>query len=124
MDEEKLLTLVDVRHDVVEHLSRELGRPIDVDRNALFMQARIAKHQPDGENYMRSPCAYPRRGHGLVLGVPVRVRAAGLQRSASGRDVPFRHIAYMSRLWRRLRWERKAQCKEISGCIFRGKVIQ
>ncbi len=37
-----------------ERLSRELGKPIDVDRSALIMLARIAIHKEDGEDYMRS----------------------------------------------------------------------
>lgn len=54
MDEEKLLTLAGVGLDETKHLSRELGKPIDVDRSALIMLARIAVHKEDGEDYMRS----------------------------------------------------------------------
>ena len=59
MDKEKLMALVGVGLDETERLSQELGRPIDVDRSALVMLARIAMHQPDGEDYMRS--------HGRIL---------------------------------------------------------
>ena len=54
MDKEKLMALVGVGLDETERLSQELGRPIDVDRSALVMLARIAMHQPDGEDYMRA----------------------------------------------------------------------
>lgn len=54
MDSEKLLTLADAGRDEAQHLSRELGKPIDVDRSALIMLARIAIHKEDGEDYMRS----------------------------------------------------------------------
>lgn len=54
MDKEKLLALVGVGLDEVERLSRELGKPIDVDRSALIMMARVAVHKEDGEDYMRS----------------------------------------------------------------------
>lgn len=54
MDRDALLTLAGVGLDETERLSRELGRPIDVDRSALVMLARIAMHQHDGEDYMRS----------------------------------------------------------------------
>ena len=54
MDRDALLALVSVGLDEVERLSRELGRLIDVDRSALVMLARIAMHQPDGEDYMRA----------------------------------------------------------------------
>ncbi len=54
MDRDALMALVGVGLDETERLSRELGRPIDVDRNALVMLARIAMHQHDGEDYMRS----------------------------------------------------------------------
>ena len=54
MDRDALLTLAGVGLDETERLSRELGRPIDVDRSALVMLARIAMHQPDGGDYMRS----------------------------------------------------------------------
>lgn len=54
MDKEKLMALVGVGLDETERLSQELGRPIDVDRSALVMLARIAMRQPDGEDYMRS----------------------------------------------------------------------
>ena len=54
MDEERLLTLADTGLDETERLSQELGRPIDVDRSALVMLARITMHQPDGEDYMRA----------------------------------------------------------------------
>ena len=54
MDREALLALVSTGLDEVERLSRELGKPIDVDRSALIMMARIAMHQEDGEGYMRS----------------------------------------------------------------------
>ena len=54
MDKEKLMALVGVGLDETERLSRELGRPIDVDRSALVMLARIAMHQPDDGDYMRS----------------------------------------------------------------------
>lgn len=54
MDKEKLMALVGVGLDEVERLSQELGRPIDVDRSALVMLARITMHQPDGEDYMRA----------------------------------------------------------------------
>ena len=43
MDRDALMALVGVGLDETERLSRELGRPIDVDRNALVMLARIAK---------------------------------------------------------------------------------
>lgn len=48
MDKEKLMALVGVGLDETERLSQELGRPIDVDRSALVMLARITMHQPDG----------------------------------------------------------------------------
>ena len=51
MDKEKLMALVGVGLDETERLSQELGRPIDVDRSALVMLARITMHQPDGEDY-------------------------------------------------------------------------
>ena len=51
MDKEKLMALVGVGLDETERLSQELGRPIDVDRSALVMLARITMHQPD---YMRA----------------------------------------------------------------------
>ena len=54
MDSEKLLTLADAGQDEAQRLSRELGKPIDVDRSALIMMARIAVHKEDGEDYMRS----------------------------------------------------------------------
>lgn len=54
MDKEKLLALVGVGLDEVERLSRELDKPIDVDRSALIMMARVAVHKEDGEDYMRS----------------------------------------------------------------------
>ena len=54
MDKEKLMALVGVGLDETERLSQELGRPIDVDRSALVMLARITMHQPDGEDYMRA----------------------------------------------------------------------
>lgn len=54
MDRDALMALVGVGLDETERLSQELGRPIDVDRSALVMLARIAMHQPDGEDYMRS----------------------------------------------------------------------
>lgn len=54
MDKEKLLALVGAGLDEVERLSRELGKPIDVDRSALIMLARIAIYKEDGEDYMRS----------------------------------------------------------------------
>ena len=54
MDRDALLTLVGVGLDETERLSQELGRPIDVDRSALVMLARITMHQPDGEDYMRA----------------------------------------------------------------------
>ncbi len=54
MDRDALMALVGVGLDETERLSRELGRPIDVDRSALVMLARIAMHQPDGEDYMRA----------------------------------------------------------------------
>ena len=54
MDKEKLLALVGAGLDEVERLSRELGKPIDVDRSALIMLARVAVHKEDGEDYMRS----------------------------------------------------------------------
>ena len=40
--------------DELECLSQQLGKPVSVDRSALVMLARIAMHQPDGEDYMRS----------------------------------------------------------------------
>ena len=54
MDKENLLALVGTGLDEVERLSRELGKPIDVDRSALIMLARIAVHKENGEDYMRS----------------------------------------------------------------------
>lgn len=54
MDKGKLLALAGVGLDEVERLSRELGKPIDVDRSALIMMARVAVHKEDGEDYMRS----------------------------------------------------------------------
>lgn len=54
MDRDALMALVGVGLDETERLSQELGRPIDVDRSALVMLARITMHQPDGEDYMRS----------------------------------------------------------------------
>ena len=54
MDEEKLLALAAVGQDEVERLSQQLGKPVSVDMSALVMLARIAMHQPDGEDYMRS----------------------------------------------------------------------
>lgn len=54
MDRDALLTLAGVGLDETERLSRELGRPIDVDRSAIVMLARIAMHQPDDGDYMRS----------------------------------------------------------------------
>lgn len=54
MDKEKLMALAGVGLDETERLSQELGRPIDVDRSALVMLARITMHQPDGEDYMRA----------------------------------------------------------------------
>lgn len=54
MDRDALMALVGVGLDETERLSQELGRPIDVDRSALVMLARIAMHQPDGEDYMRA----------------------------------------------------------------------
>ena len=54
MDSEKLLTLADAGQDEAQRLSRELGKPIDVDRSALIMMARVAVHKEDGEDYMRS----------------------------------------------------------------------
>ena len=54
MDRDALMALVGVGLDETERLSRELGRPIDVDRSALVMLARITMHQPDGEDYMRA----------------------------------------------------------------------
>lgn len=54
MDKENLLALVGVGLDEVERLSQELGKPIDVDRSALIMMARVAVHKEDGEDYMRS----------------------------------------------------------------------
>ena len=59
MDKEKLMALVGVGLDETERLSQELGRPIDVDRSALVMLARITMHQPDGEDYMRSHVRLP-----------------------------------------------------------------
>ena len=53
MDGDTLLALAGVGLDEVERLSQQLGKPIDVDRNALIMLARIAIHMPDGEDYMR-----------------------------------------------------------------------
>ena len=54
MDRDALMALVGVGLDETERLSQELGRPIDVDRSALVMLARITMHQPDGEDYMRA----------------------------------------------------------------------
>ena len=54
MDRDALLALAGVGLDEVERLSRELGKPIDVDRSALIMMARVAVHKEDGEDYMRS----------------------------------------------------------------------
>ena len=54
MDEEKLLALAAVGQDEVERLSQQLGKPVSVDMSALVMLARIAMHQPDGEDYMRA----------------------------------------------------------------------
>ena len=54
MDKATLMALVGVGLDETERLSQELGRPIDVDRSALVMLARITMHQPDGEDYMRA----------------------------------------------------------------------
>ena len=54
MDRDALLTLAGVGLGETERLSQELGRPIDVDRSALVMLARITMHQPDGEDYMRA----------------------------------------------------------------------
>ena len=54
MNRDALMALVGVGLDETERLSQELGRPIDVDRSALVMLARIAMHQPDGEDYMRA----------------------------------------------------------------------
>ena len=54
MDEEKLLALAAGGQDEVERLSQQLGKPVSVDMSALVMLARIAMHQPDGEDYMRS----------------------------------------------------------------------
>lgn len=54
MDRDPLMALVGVGLDETERLSQELGRPIDVDRSALVMLARITMHQPDGEDYMRA----------------------------------------------------------------------
>ena len=54
MDEEKLLALAAVGQDEVERLSQQLGKHVSVDMSALVMLARIAMHQPDGEDYMRS----------------------------------------------------------------------
>lgn len=53
MDRDALLALAGVGQDEVERLSRELGKPIDVDRSALIMLARIAVHKENGEDYMR-----------------------------------------------------------------------
>ncbi len=54
MDEEKLLALAAVGQDEVERLSQQLGKPVSVDMSALVMLARIAMHQPDDGDYMRS----------------------------------------------------------------------
>lgn len=54
MDRDELLALADVGQDEAQRLSRELGKPIDIDRKALIMLARIAVHKEDGEDYMRS----------------------------------------------------------------------
>ena len=54
MDRDALLALVSTGLDEVERLSRELDKPIDVDRSALIMMARVAVHKEDGEDYMRS----------------------------------------------------------------------
>ena len=53
MDWEKLYALAAVGQDEVERLSRQLGKPIEVDHNARYMLARIAIHMEDGESYMR-----------------------------------------------------------------------
>lgn len=65
MDKENLLALVGTGLDEVERLSRELGKPIDVDRSALIMLARIAVHKENGEDYMarcRNEVFYVRQG--------------------------------------------------------------
>ena len=54
MDRETILALAAAGQGEVERLSRELGKPIDVDGKALVMLGRIAIHQPDGEGYMRA----------------------------------------------------------------------
>ena len=59
MDRDALLALASAGLDETERLSRELGRPIDVDRSTLVMLAHIAMHQPDGEDYMRSHVRLP-----------------------------------------------------------------
>lgn len=54
MDRETLMALAAVGQDEVERLSQQLGKPIDVDCNALIMLARIAIHKTDGEDYIRT----------------------------------------------------------------------
>ena len=53
MDRETLMALAAVGQDEVRRISQQLGKPIDMDLNALIMLARIAIHKADGEDYMR-----------------------------------------------------------------------
>ena len=53
MDRETLMALAAVGQDEVRRISQQLGKPLDMDLNALIMLARIAIHKADGEDYMR-----------------------------------------------------------------------
>jgi len=59
VDRQTILALAATGRCMVERLSRQLGKPIDVDCKAFIILARIAINRTDGEDYMRD--------HALIL---------------------------------------------------------